>query len=276
MNEWIYVLIMAAVQGVTEFLPVSSSGHLAVLGGLFGLHESESLTLGIVLHGGSLAAIAVFYFRELLKFFSPGRLRLLGLLVLGSIPAGVAGVALKVSGLDERLFGSDNLIAIGFAFLVTGSLLRLTGKEKLIRRSQSDDAADLDSVSVWQVLAIGVTQMFAILPGISRSGSTISCAMLAGVKREAAAAFSFLLAIPAIGGAVFLEMIKVLRGGTEAGGTISAGILIFGFAVSAAVSFASLKLLVQLIRKDLFSKFSYYLYGVGVLVIIWQFVPLFK
>lgn len=276
MNEWIYVLIMAAVQGVTEFLPVSSSGHLAVLGGLFGLHESESLTLGIVLHGGSLAAIVVFYFRELLKFFSIKRLRLLVLLVLASIPAGAAGVSLKVFELDEKLFDSGNLMAVGFAFLVTGSLLRLTGKEKLTARSRSVDGATLDTISWQQAVLIGLSQMFAILPGVSRSGSTIACAMLTGVKREAAASFSFLLAIPAVGGAVLLELLKLLRDGAGKGGMTSAAMLVFGFAVSALVSFASLTLLVQLIKKDLFARFSYYLYLLGILVIVWQFAPLFK
>ena len=127
MSDWIYLFLLAVVQGVTEFLPVSSSGHLAVLGALCDFKESDSLSLGIVLHAGSLAAIVVFYFRELWKFVVPGRWRLLGMVLLGSVPAGIGGVTLKVLELDERLFSKESLMMIGFCFLITGALLRGSG-----------------------------------------------------------------------------------------------------------------------------------------------------
>ena len=103
MNVWIYVVILAVVQGIAEFLPISSSGHLAVLGTLFGFREDRSLALGIVLHAGSLLAILVFYFRTLLGFFRKEQFHLLLMVIVGTIPAGLAGVALKLSGLDEKL-----------------------------------------------------------------------------------------------------------------------------------------------------------------------------
>ena len=100
MKEFLDLAVLAVTQGITEFLPVSSSGHLAVLGALFGVEESAALSIGIVLHAGSLAAIVVYYFKELWKFVVPGRWRLLGMVLLGSVPAGIGGVTLKVLELD--------------------------------------------------------------------------------------------------------------------------------------------------------------------------------
>lgn len=267
MSLWVYLFLLAFTQGITEFLPISSSGHLAVLGSVFGFREPESLSFGIVLHAGSLAAIVVFYFRELWKFVVPGRRHLLGMVLLGSVPAGIGGVALKMLELDERLFSKESLMMVGFSFLITGALLRLTGKPKLTARADSPSAHDLDSISARQALTIGVAQLIALLPGISRSGSTIAAGILSGVKREAAAAFSFLLALVAIGGAVFLEVIKLLRrgGGNGEFGTIH---FVFGFIVSAAVSFVSLAFLMKVIRKGRFAWFSYYLFLLGAAVIV--------
>ena len=266
-SVWCYLFLLAVVQGITEFLPVSSSGHLAVLGALCDFRESDSLSLGIVLHAGSLAAIVVFYFRELWKFVVPGRWRLLGMVLLGSVPAGIGGVTLKVLELDERLFSKESLMMIGFCFLITGALLRLTGKSKLTVRADSPDAHDLDSISVRETLTIGVAQLVALLPGISRSGSTIAAGILSGVKREAAATFSFLLALVAIGGAALLETVKLIRKG-EAGTNFTLFQLGFGFAVSAVVSFVSLAFLMKLIRKGRFAWFSYYLFLLGAAVIV--------
>jgi len=277
MQLFFLVVVMAIAQGIAEFLPISSSGHLLVLGNWFGFDAESNMFLNVILHAGTLAAILVFYFKRLLSIIvEPARRRLIALVIVGSIPAGIIGVGLKASGLDEVIFSSPWVAAAGFVVTATMLLLVFGKPWQKAAAGDSPDAVAVENMRFKQALLVGIAQGLAITPGISRSGSTISVGVLSKLRKADAAEFSFLLAIPAIGGAVFLEMIKVLRGGTEAGGTISAGILIFGFAVSAAVSFASLKLLVQLIRKDLFSKFSYYLYGVGVLVIIWQFVPLFK
>ena len=114
MIELLKVMTLAFVQGVAEFLPISSSGHLAVLGKLFGFDPEEGLALGIVLHAGTLLSIVVFYFRELLKFFLPSRFRLLLLIILGTIPAGLAGVVLKK--VVEGMFGDMFLVGLGVLF----------------------------------------------------------------------------------------------------------------------------------------------------------------
>ncbi len=269
MNIWIYVIILAAVQGVAEFLPISSSGHLAILGALFGFSEDRSLALGILLHAGSLLAILVFYFKTLLGFLKPQGWHLAGMVILGTIPAGIAGVALKYSGLDEKLFGEPMIV--GFAFLLTATLLRLSEKPKLIARAPEVPPTPLEKITVRETLIIGISQMFAILPGLSRSGTTISAGILSGVNREAAGTFSFLLAIPAIGGAAFLELLSLLRDGIPADqGGVTPLLMAVGFLVSAVISYFSLALLTRLIKRGRLSYFSYYLYAAGVAVILWQ------
>ena len=265
MSVWIYIAILAVVQGIAEFLPISSSGHLAVLGALFDFRPDESLSLGIVLHAGSLLAIVVFYFRTLLGFFRRDQFHLLLMVVLGSVPAGVAGVLLKLSGMGEMLFG--DLLLIGMAFLITGTVLHLTGKKKLI---PTGEHTELRAISWRQSLIIGLTQMVAIGPGISRSGSTISAGLLCGVSREAAAAFSFLLALPAIAGAAFLELLSLLRESGESGLTLEPGQLVFAVALSAGVSFGALAFLVRMVRKGRLDLFSWYMFAVGAAVIIWR------
>ena len=165
MNVWFYIIVMAVIQGIAEFLPISSSGHLALLGALFGFDGEKSQALGIVLHAGSLLAIVIFYWKTLLGFLKPEQWRLAAMLILGTIPAGVLGMALELSGFAKDLF--DNLMVIGFAFLITATLLRLSEKPKLIIRPAGQEDAEptpLDKISVRQALAIGIGQMFAILP----------------------------------------------------------------------------------------------------------------
>lgn len=270
MNMWLYVVVLSVVQGIAEFLPISSSGHLAVLGALFGLKEDESLALGILLHAGSLAAILIFYFKTLIAFLKPERWHLALMVIAGTVPAGVAGVLLKKTGLDEAMFG--NMLAIGISFLITATLLRLSEKEKLIvRATANQEPTELGAITLRQALVIGFAQMFAILPGISRSGSTISAGILSGVNREAAGTFSFLLAIPAIGGAAFLELLSFLgeENANAAGGATGMQMFV-GFVLSAAVSYGTLSLLTALIRRGRLAWFSWYLYILGAAVIFWQ------
>jgi len=270
MNIWLYIIIMAVIQGITEFLPVSSSGHLALLAAIFGFDAEKSQTLGIMLHAGSLIAIIVFYWRILLGFLNPKQWRLAGVLILATIPAGVAGMALETSGLAEKLF--DNLIMTGFAFLITATLLRLSEKPKLIVRTAAEKDAPhtpLEKVTVRQALAVGLGQMFAIIPGLSRSGTTITVGILSGVDREAAGTFSFLLAIPVIAGAVLIHLLKLIKK-APGQGDITFLQLAAGLVVSAAVSYWALSLLTRLIKRGKLSVFSWYLYALGTGVILWQ------
>ena len=269
MHTWFIVILFAFLQGLTEFLPVSSSGHLALLSNLSGLSPENSITFSIVLHAGSLLAIVVFYFKTLLGFLKKDQLHLLLMVIIGSIPAGIVGVLLKKTGLIELFFG--DMLSLAMSFLITASLLHLTGKEKMRAKSETG----LKDISLKQTIIVGIAQAFAIVPGISRSGSTIAAGILSGIKFEAAAAFSFLLAIPAIAGATFLEVISLAKLGfqTEEFSFLQLGA---GLIVSAATSLATLSLLIHLIRKGKLSWFSWYLFFLGIAVMIWQMLKLSK
>ena len=264
MSELLKLMFMAVLQGVTEFLPVSSSGHLAIAGKLFGLEPDKVLLLGVLMHAGSFFAIVIFYFKLLLGFFKRDQLHLMLMVILGTIPAGIGGVLLKKSGLAESLF-SHPLIT-GMAFLITAMLLRMTDKKKLI--PDSEQAVSVKEISWRQALIVGFVQLGALLPGISRSGSTIAAGIFCGIKREDAAAFSFLLALPAIGGATLLETISMM---TQ---TTSEQVSVLQIAVSVIFSFAAslgaLTCVVNIVKKSKISLFSWYLFALGIAVILWQ------
>ena len=264
--DFLYVLILAVVQGIAEFLPISSSGHLSVLGTLFQFNPEENLALGIVLHAGTLVAIVVFYFRELLRFLRPERFRLALMVILGSVPAGIIGVTLKQCGLDEAIF--SNLLLVGCGFLFTATLL-LWSERKRRNLSEEENTTPIEKITPRQAVLIGLAQAIAILPGISRSGSTIATGLFTGVRSAACAEFSFLLAIPAIGGAALLELLKLARNGMPLEG-IAPWQLGVGFGVSAVVGYAALALLVKMLNRGKLALFSWYLYAVGLCVLIWQ------
>ena len=269
MNIWLTIVILAILQGIAEFLPISSSGHLALLSKLCNLPKDEGAAFSIVLHAGSLLAIVAYYFKTLIGFFKKDQLHLLGMVIIGSIPAAAVGIFLKKSGLIEQMFGDMTSIAMGF--LITASILRLSGKEKL--RAKSD--TDLKDITVRQALTVGCSQAFAILPGISRSGTTIATGILSGIKFEAAAAFSFLLALPAIAGAALLEIID-LAGNDFQLGQFNAAQLAAAFLISAAASFASLVVFVRIVRKQKLAWFSWYMFLLGASVLVWQMLALSK
>ena len=271
MNDWLYVFLLGIVQGITEFLPISSSGHLALLNELFGFGERDILPLVVVMHAGSLVAIVAIYFRELCGFLKPERFHLLGMLILATIPAGVVGVVIHHFKWDEYM---GNMLFVGLCFLITGALLRLSGRPKLIARSEGADGTPLEKISVRQALIVGLAQMFAIAPGISRSGSTISAGVLCGIKRDAAGTFSFLMAIPVIGGAVLVKLLGAVKGADMGGMAI--GPLLLGFAVSTAVSFTVLALLIRIIRKGKLCHFAWYMLALGTAVTLWQLSKMMK
>ena len=254
--EFLSIMIMAAVQGIAEFLPISSSGHLAVLGACFGFDPEANLSLEIVLHAGTLAAIVIFYFRELLAFLRRERWPLAAKVILGSVPAGVVGIGLKKLHLDEAL--TSNLWVVAAGFLFTATILLFS--ERAAKKRTAEEGEGLEKLPILHTLLIGCAQAVAILPGVSRSGSTIAAGLFLKVRPAAAAEFSFLLAIPAIGGAAFLHLLDMIK---EPAGALPAASLAAGFAVSAAVGYASLALLLKLLQRGRLALFSWYLYTAG-------------
>ncbi len=191
------MVILAIVQGIAEFLPISSSGHLVIVGALLG-ETSESAAVEIILHTGTLASILVIYWRRILMLLTSDR-RVLPLLVVGTLPAVVIGLSIKIYA--EPLLKSPLLA--GCMLLVTAALLWTL-------RHLPQGETEYPQLRWWQALAVGCFQAVAILPGISRSGATIFAGRLLGLQSADAVTFSFLLAIPAISGATVLA-VKDLR-----------------------------------------------------------------
>ncbi len=262
------VLILAVVQGVAEFLPISSSGHLVVLGAVLRqvneasllAGETDSPTLEIILHAGTLGSILLIYWRRILDLL----LRdwyVVWLLVVGTIPAAVVGLTIKSS--FESILKSIPLA--GCMLLLTGVMLLVLGR----LRPRGGEYRRLR----WQgALLIGCFQAFAILPGISRSGSTILGGRLLGLRGEDSVTFSFLLAIPAILGATVLEVKDVVQAemASEAGG-LPLIALVSGAVVSFVVGVFALRWLIHWSRLERLHWFAWWCLPLGLITLgLWS------
>lgn len=250
------MLVLAIIQGIAEFLPISSSGHLVILGSLMDVAE-DSATVEIILHTGTLASILVVYWKRILRLLSEDR-RVIPLLIVGTIPAVCVGLPLKTQA--EWILGNPGIA--GAMLLVTGGLL-------LSLRWLHEGDTEYRQMSYVAALAIGCFQAFALLPGISRSGATIVGGRLAGLQRDDAVTFSFLLAIPAICGASVLAAKDLLKNGA---GDEQVGILVLGAFVSFVVGIVSLKWLIWWAREGRLYWFAAWCipFGVTVLVLYWR------
>ncbi|MGI9456056.1 MAG: undecaprenyl-diphosphate phosphatase [Aeoliella sp.] len=261
---WVEVIVLALVQGLTEFLPVSSSGHLVVANALLeelGWPPAENLVeVNIVLHLGTLLAILTHYRKEILRLVG-NDWRVLGYLLAGTIPAAVVGFYVKKilpDAMEKQVL--ENVLLAGWMFPVTAVLL-------IYAMRKSPGEKDYMGIGYTSAIAIGVAQALAILPGISRSGATIAAGIGFGMQREAAATFAFLLAIPAIAGAGLLEGLEAWEQGST--GT-PVGVLVVGFIVSFVVGWVSLLLLIRFLRRGRLALFAWYLIPLGIAVIGWQ------
>lgn len=247
---------LGSLQGLTEFLPVSSSGHLVIAQSLLGLGGSENLTFDILLHGATLMAV-LFYFRRdvaalaLGVFLDKKQRRLFSLLILAMIPTGI--VALLIKGTVERLFSSP--ATVGGMLLITGSLLFVVPR---VARGH----LPMEGVRLRHALTVGLAQGVAVLPGISRSGTTLCIGILVGIQPEAAARFSFLLAIPAILAATALEAKNIVQLDT-----IGLSSTIGGMTTAFVVGLFSIHWLMRVARKRRFDGFAYYCWIVGLATI---------
>ncbi len=233
-------ILLGVLQGLTEFLPISSSAHLLIVPWLLGWPE-PGLAFNVALHLGTLAAVVTYFWRDLLamaagllrglktrRWTADPDARLALIIAIGSIPAAVAGF-LGSDALDAYFHsggGGDRAIMVS-ALLLIGLGLLLALAEWLARHRR-----DLSDVTAWDGIVVGLAQALALLPGVSRSGSTITAGLFLGLRRDAAARFSFLLGVPAVAGAGLLEGIDLLRAGLPAeerlifaAGTISAAVV---------------------------------------------------
>jgi len=272
--EIMQAIILGIVQGATEFIPVSSSGHLVIVPWLLGW-EKPSLLFDTMLHWGTLVAIFIVFWRDFLVLIRAGfsslrrrsladpNARLAWFIIVGTIPAVVVG--LLFDDFLESMFLNPQ--AVGFFLLITAGLL--AGSEQLIRRSLA--ARELDQMKWRDAIVIGVVQSFALLPGISRSGSTIAAGLGCGIRRDLAARFSFLLGTPAILGAGLLQLVKSIG---EDAVLLSSSFVptVAGFIAAAVVGVLAIRFLLYYLRNRTLYIFSMYCLIVGLLTITRSFV----
>jgi undecaprenyl-diphosphatase len=258
-------LILGIVQGVTEFLPISSSGHLVLVPAALGW-SNPSLVFDATVHLATLVAVVVVFWHDIIRLIVAwwrGLLkgqpletvesRLAWWVILGTIPGILAGLFLEK--FIEFLFTSPR--AAGAFLLLTALLLVLA--EIFGRRRR-----DITGITWLDSLLIGIGQAVAIAPGISRSGATISVGMYCGLTRESAARFSFILAVPIIAGAWLVQIIKLVGGGSL---SVEAPLLMVGFVAAAVCGYASIRLLLAYLRKRPLYPFSVYCVVVGILAL---------
>jgi undecaprenyl-diphosphatase len=277
MPDWLQAVILGLLQGLTEFLPVSSSGHLVLFQEWLSedfFAAGDELFFDLVLHVGTLIPVLWFYRSELKGVVvsptaAPSRAEAGGWLawlkaepsrwlalcvVVATIPTGLIGVGLEDH--FEALFSSVTPVCV--ALLVTGALLFST------RFVKSPGPGEAPKMALWMALALGVIQGLAITPGISRSGSTIALALFLGLDREQAARFSFLASVPAIIGAVVFKA----RDGIPTG-DIDWLVVGVGFVTSMAVGYGALVMLVALVKRGKLHRFAYYVWPLAVVAWIW-------
>ena len=263
--------LLGLIQGAAEFLPISSSGHLAIAQNLLGMKTEIPEFFDILLHLGTLAAVLAAYWRDVVdmvtEFFrgvsdlahhstpqpAPPARRLILLLILGTLPLfAVLPVHKKIRTL------SDNVTFVGAALIVTGFLLFLSD---LCRKGRKTER----NAGVIDVLLVGLGQALATLPGVSRSGMTISAGCFLGFERQFAVRFSFLLSIPAVLGANILSLADALKAGID----VSAlPVYLVGVLTAAVVGYLCIRLLKFIARRGRFGAFAYYCWAVGLLTLV--------
>jgi undecaprenyl-diphosphatase len=257
--HWLEALVLGILQGLTEFLPVSSSGHLELGSYIFGLNE-ENLTFSIIVHGATFMSVVVVFrndiislIKALFRFRWDAETRFILLLLLSAVPVGVAGVVFKDQ--IETLF-AGRIILVGCMLLVTATLLFLTQYAPPSNKE----------VGVKSALLIGIAQMVAIMPGISRAGATISTALYLGIDREKATRFSFLMVLIPIFGATLLEIMDLSK--VTEPGPISNTALAIGAAAAFISGLFACSWMLKIVKKGKLVYFSAYCVVVGIIAIL--------
>jgi len=272
--DYVWSLILGVVQGLTEFLPVSSSAHLDVIPEIFKVQSPilNSLTYDVALHGGTLLALIIFFWKKILalcKAFFTGLFnkqsrqsadfRIALYVLIAAIPAGIAGT-LAGERIEDKV--RDYPVIIGILMIVFGIILYLADRAGKKQK-------EMGAMTVLDSVLIGCAQVLALVPGVSRSGSTIMTGLFCGIKREDSAEFSFLLSIPVIAGA-FLFKLKHILHTTGSGGK---SIMAIGFLAAAVSGFIAIKFLLNFVKKHSYLAFAVYrtLFGVFLIIFFLKF-----
>lgn len=270
--NYLWSAFLGFVQGVAEFLPISSSGHLSLFQNFFHLRSAESggLFFDVLLHLGTLISVFVYYWADIkdmiLEFFRgiaalgkptgetpPPARRLVLLVILGTLPL---FLILPIKDAVEQLY--NNTYFIGFALLATGGLLFLSDRLAKGRKNEKN-------ATILDVLLIGVSQAIATVPGLSRSGTTIAAGLLRGFDRSFAVRYSFLLSLPAVIGANILTLKDAIQTGIDWG---LLPVYLVGTVIAAVVGYFAIRLVNLLTDQGKFGNFAYYCWGVGILALV--------
>ena len=273
MSVW-NAILLGIVQGIAEFLPISSSGHLSILQNLFHLQDAEHghLFFDVLLHLATLVSVCVAYrkevadiVREVISWFKKdlpqsrrpadpvATRRLILMIVLGTLPL---FVAVFFNDLIEPLYYST--VFIGIALILTGCMLYVSDRMVPGRKTEK-------SMRVRDALIVGVCQAVAVIPGLSRSGTTITAGLSVGLNREYAVKYSFLLSVPAILGANLISLIHAFKEGVKLSALPA---YLVGMIVAGVVGYFAIELLRRIVRKKRFGGFAYYCWAVGLLAIL--------
>jgi len=267
-------VLYGIIQGITEFLPVSSSAHLAIAQNLFGMDnvEASHFTFDILLHLGTLIAVFIVYYKDIFELV-PAAFSMLGKVFKGKFKMSdytaterfVIFVIIATLPLVAAVFIKDYIEMIGGYTKIIGGILILNGIVLFISDKLDKGSVTLDNTKPKYALFVGLCQMCAIVPGLSRSGSTITGGLFMGFKREYAVKFSFILSIPAIIGANLLSVADIFKNPVPSSYIIP---YIAGTVAAAVVGILAMKLLIYISKKSNFRMFSYYCWVIGIIAVI--------
>lgn len=266
--EWFEAIILGLVQGLTEFLPVSSSGHLVIGREILGVEESGDLVFEVTVHAATvLSTIVVFrhqiwkLLKGLFRFKYNDETDYILKICVSMIPVFIIGVFFK--SFVEGLF--DSLFVVGVALVMTAILLTLSDMASNPRRQVQSQAPDYrNGISYWQAFAVGLGQALAVIPGLSRSGTTISVGLICGVRRDVMAQFSFLMVLVPILGEAFLQIV----GGEMTGSSIGTLPIVLGFISAFLSGLFACKVMIALVRKARLTWFALYCAVVALMIFI--------
>ncbi|MFA4999443.1 MAG: undecaprenyl-diphosphate phosphatase [Parcubacteria group bacterium] len=248
-------IVLGAVQGLTEFLPISSSGHLVLLQKIFGINEN-ALAFDIVLHVATLAAVIAIFWREIWHMIRKPFSKLTVLVAIATVPAVIIGVVFH--DFFEYAFSSGKFL--GPCFILTGIVLFLADRNK----EQIHYGKDLDSMSYMDALFVGLAQSAAIIPALSRSGSTISVGLFRGFKKDFAIKFSFLMSVPAIIGSTLFDAKNLTATMFQ---SIGIWPLILGILVAGITSYFAIRFMLDFFSHASMKVFSFYVFLLGSLIL---------
>ncbi len=269
MIEILKAVLFGVIEGITEWLPISSTGHMILLEEFVKIKPEEFFELfEVVIQLGAIMAVVVLYFKSIWPLkkekgkvvFDKHILDLWGKILVACVPAAIIGLLLD-DWIDDHFYNS---IVVSLALIVYGVIFIVLENKKVGSRKTKS----VDKITYKQALQIGIFQLLALIPGTSRSGSTIIGGLLIGLERATAAEFTFFLAIPVMAGASLLKLLKYLKAGLAFSG-LQIGVLIVACITAFVVSLFVIKFLINYIRKHDFKVFGYYRIALGILVLLY-------